>query len=467
MSTFSGITTAYSGLAAARAGLDVTGQNIANATTQGYTRQRLETSSAAPIRPSMFATGARVGEGVLAQGIARLGDAHLEARVRSTAGAAGYTAVRAQAYSALEESLHEPGPNGVAASLQDFWAGWQELSTNADQAAPASSLLSVAGQLTSRINAGYREVEAQWASTRSSTEGLVAEVNDAASQVAELNRQIRSAVTSGSSANELLDRRTLLTANLAGLTGATVRDNPDGTADVLLAGNPLVSGTTARALQVAGPRQLGELPRNAGAGVVSVEWTHRPGASAGIDSGEIAATLSLLAPAAAGGALAQAAAGYDVFAASLADKVNTGFAAAGKGPFFALERTRAAASLTVVPTKREDLAMGAAGAGAYDGSVADAISRIGTGAGSPDTAWSAFVTDLGVAARTELQGNALAEVSASSALRQQLGATSVSMDEEQVKLLEYQHAYQGAARVMTAIDEMLDVLINRMGIVGR
>ncbi len=461
MSTFSGLTTAYSGLTAARAGLDVTGQNIANATTQGYTRQRLETAAAAPVRPTHFGTGIRAGEGVLAQGIARLGDAQLEARVRITAGAAGYTAVRAQAFSALEDGLQEPGTSGVSDSLQKFWAGWQDVSNQPEKDAPASALLSASGQLTARIATGYREVEAQWASVRSSATGLVGEVNDAAGQVADLNRQIRSSVASGTSANELVDRRTTLTATLAGLTGATVRDNPDGTADVLLAGNALVSGTTARALQITGPDQLG------GAGPVLVAWTHRPDAPAGVESGELAATLSLLAPAASGGALAQAAEGYNEFAVNLADQVNALHTGAGKGPFFTYEQDRAAASLAVRPTSREDLAAGDPGAGAFDGSVADSISRLGTGTRSPDAAWSVFVTDLASAARAELQGNALAEVSATTALQQQLGATSVSMDEEQVNLLEYQHAYQGAARVMTAVDEMLDVLINRMGIVGR
>ncbi|WDF33752.1 flagellar hook-associated protein FlgK [Arthrobacter agilis] len=461
MSTFSGLNTAYSGLAAARAGLDVTGQNIANATTQGYTRQRLDTTAAAPLRPTLFSAGTRAGEGVLAQNIARLGDMHLEARVRTTASAAGYTAVRAQAFSALEEGLREPGTLGVSASLQSFWAGWQELSNQPEKDAPASALLAAAGQLTGRIASGYREVESQWASARSSAAGLVTEVNDAASQVADLNRQIRSAVASGASANELVDRRTLLTTNLAGLTGATVRDNPDGTAEVLLAGNPLVAGTTAQALQVTGSAGLG------GTEPVQVEWTHRPGAPAGVESGELAATLSLLAPASAGGALAQAAAGYDTFAATLADQVNALHTGAGKGPFFAFEPGRAAASLAVVPTGREGLAAGDPTAGALDGSVADAISHLGTARNSPDAVWSAFVADLGSAARAELQGNALAEVSATAALQQHLGATSVSMDEEQVNLLKYQHAYQGAARVMTAVDEMLDVLINRMGIVGR
>ncbi|PPB48149.1 flagellar hook-associated protein FlgK [Arthrobacter pityocampae] len=461
MSTFSGLTTAYSGLAAARAGLDVTGQNIANATTQGYTRQRLETAATAPARPSLFTTGVRAGEGVLATGIARLGDAHLEARVRITAGAAGYTAVRAQAFATLEDGLREPGAHGVSASLQDFWAGWQEVSNAPEKGAPASTLLAAAGQLTSRIAAGYREVESQWATSRSTATGLVTEVNAAATQVADLNRQIRSAVAAGTSANELVDRRTTLTSTLAALTGATVRDNANGTADVLVAGSALVSGVTARALQVTGPAGLD------GAGSVQVEWADLPGASAGVETGELAATLSLLARAEDGGPLAQAAAGYDAFATTLAEKVNTLHTGAGKGPFFAYDPDRAAASLDVLPTGRDQLAAGAPGASGFDGSVALAISEIGQGSGSPDAAWSAFVVDLGAAARTELQGNALAEVSATSALRQQLGATSVSMDEEQVNLLQYQHAYQGAARVMTAVDEMLDVLINRMGIVGR
>ena len=460
MSTFSGLNTAYTGLAAARAGLDVTGQNMANVNTPGYTRQRLETSSVAPVQPSMFTSGTRAGEGVLAQGVARLGEAHLDARVRITAGTAGYTAVRAQAYSTLETSLREPGTQGISDSLQGFWAGWQELSLNVDLDSSAAPLLSAAGELTSRISGGYREVEAQWASLRSTTEGLVTEVNGAAGQVAELNRQIRSATAAGTSANELVDRRAMLTTTLANLTGATVRDNADGTADVLIAGSALVSGTTARSLQVAGPTSL------QGGGQVQVEWTNRPGASAGVESGELAGALSMLAPAGAGGALAQAAAGYNAFAEKLAGQVNTALAEAGKPSFFTSSPGRTAATLAVVPTSPQELVAAIAGTG-FNGSLADEISQLGTKTGSPDDSWATFVTGLGAAARVEIRGNGLAEVAATSAMQQQLSATSVSMDEEQLDLLKYQQAYQGAARMITAIDQMLDTLINRMGIVGR
>jgi len=70
-------------------------------------------------------------------------------------------------------------------------------------------------------------------------------------------------------------------------------------------------------------------------------------------------------------------------------------------------------------------------------------------------------------ARTESDRSTLTDLSASSAKNRQLSVAGVSLDEENVNLLTYQHAYQGAARVMTAIDEMLDTLINGMGRVGR
>jgi len=66
-----------------------------------------------------------------------------------------------------------------------------------------------------------------------------------------------------------------------------------------------------------------------------------------------------------------------------------------------------------------------------------------------------------------MQQAKLAGIAASSAVGLQLANSSVDLDEENMNLLAYQHAYQGAARVMSAIDEMLDTLINRTGIVGR
>lgn len=472
MSTFGGLNTAFTGLNAARRGFEVTGQNVANASTPGYTRQRVQTSAAGPAAPTGPVSGvAGPGQGVTVDGIARLGSAQLDTRARHTAADAGYSAVRANTLAALETTLHEPGEHGLSARLQDFWAAWQEVSNSPGEAAPAAVLLETAGRLGAQLAGGYRAVEDLWSQVRADLGAMAEELNGTAAQVAELNGRIRSALAAGGAANELLDQRSVLTSAMAALAGGKVRDRGDGTVDVLVDGNVLVSGDSFRAVQVTGASRLGEA-----GDVVRLTFAQPPATPVTPDAGEIAGALSMLAAAdgtGTGGALAEAAAFYDRFAAETAQAVNdlhrqgaTPGGASGSS-FFALDPARPALSLAVIPTAAAQIAAGAPGAGALSGEVADRISQLGDGEQSPDAAWSAFVVRTGVATRTELQRAELAGLAADSAAAAQLAHASVDLDEENVNLLAYQHAYQGAARVMTAIDEMLDILINRMGLVGR
>ncbi|WP_157156832.1 flagellar hook-associated protein FlgK [Diaminobutyricimonas sp. LJ205] len=481
MSTFSGLNTAYTGLVAARKGLDVVGQNIANATTDGYTRQRVTTSSiGSPARVGMFTTPLTVGQGVTVDGIARLGDVFLDARVRSSAASSGYWAARANVMTSLESTLREPGENGLSNQLQEFWAGWQNVANKAGDPAPAGVLLEEAGVLVSQIAAGYREVEGLWTQVRSEVNGMVSELNDAGAQVADLNARIRSTLQAGGNINELLDKRSTLTTSIASLAGGTARELEDGTMEVLIGGNALVSGDIFRPVQVAGANTMSELnpAPPAPPQPVLLEWAHRPGSAVAMDGGNIGGALSTLAPAGigpsagTGGVLAEAAVSYNKFATDLATKVNLahsgGFTAGGAagGPFFALDPNNPATTLSVVPTDASEIAA-SDGTGALSGLNADKVAQLGTGPDSPNNTWSDFVTSLGVTTRSNLQQATLAGMATTSAVNMQLANASVDMDEENVNLLTFQVAYQGAARVLTAVDEMLDTLINRTGIVGR
>lgn len=480
MSTFSGLNTAYSGLVAARKGLDVVGQNISNANTVGYTRQRVTTSAIGSLAETGRLTGgARVGEGVSVTGIARLGNAQLDAHVRNSAAAAGYTAVRANSLSSIETSLNEPGENGISAKLDAFWAGWQELSNGSDSTTPGALLLSTAGELTTMIAQGYQAVSAEYSSVRGDLGSMVTELNTAASQVAALNVQIRTTIATGGNANELLDQRDLLTTTISALTGASVVAQSDGTVNVLIGGNALVSGGTASALKVSGGTTLDDAM--AGTKVTLVWADDSRTSDVVVDGGEIAGALTLLAPE---GDLATAAAAYNTFAEDLKTKVNniymTGKSSSGaqSSEFFLFAPSKPAAlGLYVVPTKGSDIVAGdLQGGGAYDGSIADAIAQLGAGKAidvngdliaSPSTKWSDFVSTIAVATQSELQQANLASSTATYASSQQLANSSVDLDEENVNLLMFQTAYQGAARVLTAVDEMLDTLINRTGLVGR
>ncbi|MEG8036508.1 flagellar basal body rod C-terminal domain-containing protein [Sphingomonas sp. LR61] len=74
---------------------------------------------------------------------------------------------------------------------------------------------------------------------------------------------------------------------------------------------------------------------------------------------------------------------------------------------------------------------------------------------------------MGTASRSAATESTLTGLALTNARTQQQSSAGVDLDEENVNLLSYQHAYQGAARVLTAVDEMLDTIINRVGLVGR
>ncbi|ROS46418.1 flagellar hook-associated protein FlgK [Curtobacterium sp. PhB78] len=470
-STFGSLATAYSGLAAARAGIDVIGQNIANAGTAGYTRQRV-TQNSIPATQTGFmrGTAALAGQGVSVDGIARLASLTLDVGVRVAAGSSAYADARATALSALETGLHEPGKDGLSAKLDAFWSSWSELASHPDDPGAASAVLGAAGTVASALAAGSKAVDAQWSSVRGTAAGQVTQLNDAAKQVADLNGRIRTALASGGNANELLDQRDQLTEQIATLAGGTTRSNADGTVDVLLGGNPLVQGTDARAVALGGGERLAD------GAAVTLTWTSGTAGAVSLSGGSIGGALAVLAPANAngtGGALAQAAASYDAVATQLATTVNavhaTGTTPAGTTgtAFFALAAgVPAAQGLSVVPTDGSGLATRNA-AGQLDDSFADALSRLGTGPGAADTTWATFVAGVGTASRSAATESTLTGLALTNARTQQQSSAGVDLDEENVNLLSYQHAYQGAARVLTAVDEMLDTIINRVGLVGR
>jgi flagellar hook-associated protein 1 FlgK len=471
VSTFGSLATAYSGLAAARAGIDVTGQNIANAGTAGYTRQRV-TQNSIPATQTGFmrGTAALAGQGVSVDGIARLASLTLDVGVRVAAGSSAYADARATALSALETGLHEPGKDGLSAKLDAFWSSWSELASHPDDPGAASAVLGAAGTVAAALASGSKAVDAQWSSVRGTVAGQVTQLNDAAKQVADLNGRIRTALASGGTANELLDQRDQLTEQIATLAGGTTRTNADGTVDVLLGGNPLVQGTDARAVALGGGVRLAD------GAAVTLTWTSGSAGSVSLSGGSIGGALAVLAPAdgnGTGGALAQAAASYDAVATQLATTVNavhaTGTTPAGTTgtAFFALAAgVPAAQGLSVVPTDGSGLATRNA-AGQLDDSFADALSRLGTGPGAADTTWATFVAGVGTASRSAATESTLTGLALTNARTQQQSSAGVDLDEENVNLLSYQHAYQGAARVLTAVDEMLDTIINRVGLVGR
>ncbi|GAB2677863.1 flagellar hook-associated protein FlgK [Thalassiella azotivora] len=464
MSTFSGLSSALSAMQAQRRALDVGGQNVANAGTAGYTRQRADLQALGPGSPySLQGTPRTVGDGVQVAAIVRLSDEFAMARLRGAEADASFLNARKAVLTQVETRFAEPGDTGLTAQLSELWATWGDVANHPEDLAARGVMLEQARAVADQVSAGYNGVTNQWLQVREQTSALVTQVNTTASAVADLNHQIKAAVAVGAPANELVDERDRMVVDLAKLTGATTRTKDDGTVDVLLSGTALVRGDRTNRLAMEAPATL------EGVASTPVTFTWADGTPAVVTTGELGAGKQAL-----GTDLVAAAAGYDDVATKLMDSVNA-LHTQGRG----LDDPDAAAGRElfqyVGPGKvvvnpgmtARDVAAGAPGQGQFDGTFAVRISALGTAADGPNKAWEAFVVATGVDTQAATRRAATADVVRLDAEAAWTSATSVDVDEEMVNMLTTQRAYEGAARMLTAVDQALDTLINRTGLVGR
>jgi flagellar hook-associated protein 1 FlgK len=470
VSSFGGLSTAYTGLSAARAALEVTGQNVANANTEGYTRQRVVQSPIAQTQLATYATQNTYGDGVSVTGVARLNDAVVDARVNSTAAASAYWSTAAGAAGAVESALNEPGQNGLTQVLSDFWGAWQQMANNPGSAAIGNTLIAQGNLVASTVSGGYTAAVDAWSEARGAAAATATTINTAASQIADLNKSIRSLSAAGGNVNSLLDQRDAAVTTLAKLTGATTRGNADGTIDVVVGGNALVSGGSTRQVQL---NDALTFPVDSSAKQVALVWSDTK-MNVSLDGGEMAARVASLQAAngGTGGVYAEAAQAYNDVAKNVADGVNaahelgttsTGATSTPGAPldFFTYSSAATAAgSLAVVPTSVSGIAGADGTKGRLDNTVADRIAQLGTAADSPNATWATYVSRLGSQVATASARSSTADTASTAATTAQTSNSGVDLDEETANLVIYQHAYQASARVISTINDVLDTLIN-------
>jgi flagellar hook-associated protein 1 FlgK len=465
-STFGGLTTALSSLYAQRRALDVTGQNIANANTEGYSRQRVDMQAVGsnPV-PALYSVSNSAGAGVTVSDVTRIRDTFLESRGRAEHAQTGFLDARREVYTRIENVFAEPGDTALAAQLSDFWAGWGDVANQPGNEAVRAQLLQRGAVVADGLRSAYDGLGSQWGTLRTQLDAYATQVNGAADAVAQLNGTIKQQQASGLPTNELTDLRDLRLMEIAELTGANTVVREDGTVDVFVGGSSLVAGDVSRHLVAVGALALD----NQAGDKVGFRWGSETGPVAAVTGGQLAASLDVL-----GEIIPGYAAELDGVAVRLADRVNavhtTGYPMDGTDPAGAFYASSAgplsARTIRVAVTDPRDL--GVAGtAGTLDGSKAAALAAVGRQTDGPDAEYRALVVGLGVAAQTaqrrsEIQSRVTGDIDALRA-----ADAGVNLDEEMTNMIAFQRAYEAAARVLNSVDEMLDTLINRTGLVGR
>ena len=460
--TFSSLSSALSGLRYNRVAMDVASGNVANAGTEGYARRQvIGQATGAPAAPAMWSRWATAGgDGVEPGAITRMVDPLLDSRARTEHAGLSYHDTRSTSLIRFETTLGEPGENGVSAALSAFKAGWHDVANNPGDLAARSQLLARAETLAGAIRTQDRAVTTEWGDQRTRLDAQAAEVNQVTGQLAELNKGLRNAYVAGTDAGVLLDQRDQLTMRLAELTGSTTSVQPDSTVEVRLGatGPLLVSGGTSYAVAVSGSKDMdGVNPSSGPANPVSVtvDGSATPIVPPG---GEMAGSYDVLTK-----DLPQYRTKLDDFAATLASQVNTQQAAgqdlAGVKGIDLFSGTTAG-TLAVSLKDPKGVAAATLGAGALDNTNANAMAGLDLGAGS----YRELITSFGVSVSTSKQAAANQGVMAAQVDGSREALSGISIDEEMVNLLAAQRGYEGAARVLTAMDSMLDTLINRTGL---
>src|SRR4051794_23985276 len=253
VSGFSTLNTARTALSAQQRGIDVTGQNIANVNTDGYSRQRADLQAiGGSTIPAFYSKSPGIGQGVDADQVTRIRDAFLEGRAHQEYSTNARLTAENDSLELVEQAFREPGDTGVQSLLSKMWAGWGDVANQPQDLAARSQVLQRLETLVGGLHASQSSLDGQWNQTRENLDVVVSDVNAAATSIAELNRAIKRANQSEMPANELTDRRDSLVMKLAESVGATVRQGDFGVVDVVVGGMTLVAGSTANLLKVAG-----------------------------------------------------------------------------------------------------------------------------------------------------------------------------------------------------------------------
>ena len=490
MSSFGALNLGARAIFAAQRGLDITGQNIANSATPGYSRQRVDqVAVGGPTVPAIWSKYDETGGGVKVTGISRMRDEFLEARARTAHSALGQLNEQTKTYEAIERTIDEPSDTGLKKRLNEFWNSWADAGNDLKAEGPGRVVVERGVAVADQINHMATQLETQWADTRTELQANADAVNSAAADIAKLNKAIRNNTISGLPANELADQRDLLVEKITTLTGGVAVRDDDGMVNITMPGTPqgayLVEGMRSATVQVSGESTYEDyLAAGGSAAPVTIEWatdlagdtmtgTILGGASDLNPKGTMNGQLA---------ALNQTLPKYldhlDGIAAQIAATVNTQQAAGwttggdqGEDLFSPVYANAAADPL--VPTARAAINLRFTGAatglaissvdpagGAINGDNAKAMMSKTYEKGGADDQLRAMVVQLGVDAESVYRNKSVFEKVARTADDARDSVSGVSLNEEMTNLMKYQHSFAAAAKFITAVDATIESLLN-------
>ena len=259
-STFTGIEIGKRGLNAHNQALMTPGHNLTNASTEGYSRQRVQLGATDPIyEPDLTReeTPGQIGQGVSILRIERIKDDFLESRIDTESGLEGYWGTRDKYLLQLEQVHNEPSDSSVRTMMDKFWDSWQELSLRPSDTAAREAVVSRGEALAESMRDRYRRLSDFRSMVDGDVRGTVTQVNNLTNEIANVNLEIQMSKAIGDIPYDLMDRRDVLVEQLGHLVPISVDQRDPDEFMIHVDGIVLVQGKIARPFEMQGADQDG------------------------------------------------------------------------------------------------------------------------------------------------------------------------------------------------------------------
>jgi flagellar hook-associated protein 1 len=465
-STFYGLDIAKSGLNVSQLALNVTSNNIANVGTDGYTRQGIDqtTISAASGKYRFANPAVTPGKGVSADAVAQYRDDFLDMRYRNANSTDNTFTSSKAVLKSIEGIVDETNNDGLIVSLQGFYKSLQNLAQNTGDVQYSSLVRSGAKTVVGMLNQYSNSLESVADEQESNLQTSVDAVNSYVSKIDALNKSIVVNQVNGSDCNALMDERNTDLDKLSSFLNIEVEKNDDGSVSVLTDSSYLLDSQSNTITTLA-------LDTSSG----SAKIVDGSGTDFSITDGSIKGVLQSLnglgGYAGSGEDSTYGIAYYrkalDEIASTFADTYNS-INSSSSALFASSDSSAITASnicissgwtsnaslidtdniTNMISAMESDVGFTGGFTGTFEGFATDLMSEIATDVGYAGDMADTYSSIVG------------------SIKNEREAISGVSTDEEAINTVKYQKAYQAAARVLTAMDEMLDKLINGTGTVG-
>lgn len=475
--SFSSLEIGKRALLAQRLGLDVTSNNIANVNTPGYSRRAAILKETNPLKIN----GNYLGTGVLYDKLQSFRESYYDREVRNSMARLSNYGTQASFYRRVETVLAEPGDNGVADLITNFFKTFDELALKPESISIRSYLTTQSQTLTDRINRIAYGMQDLRNEALAKVNSNVTEINRLAIQITEINKQIAGSGTdSANSALTYIDTRENLLEELSKYVDINVGKNDDGTVNVFINGIDLVTSTSSKELRAT--IVVNDVTGEQTVRLFKFDKAKNLETDISTQGGEINANLQIfnvkMNEKYSGNEFSEAKdfhAFVRVFAQKVNDMMMGGYGlddADGLPPmrrfFDPTDLELNAFNIRIsddIKNNPRDIPLSDSAGEPGNSTIAQAIARL---AQSPDffnnanpiEYFNGFLGKIGLIAREAENGYKTMGLINDQLNSQRESIMGVNLDEEAISLIKYQKAFEASSRIVSVTNELLATIVN-------